>query len=328
MKHLIAFVAMFGTFITFAHADDENVITSKKYVDDEMAKLQPQFANLGNDKLMVYSDTTDGEVTSRDIVTTLGDSTTASTIPTIGAINTALNTKQNIVNGNAGWVMENTGLASGSVKQKPIYSTTNNYTTALVEAETLNTIVTNAVNSELTKLPGIGWQINTSVTLPTLRTKTNITLDASTNGTEYCYRALKDIANRDGCGTATMATLGASENKSGLWGAVMPYGDIVGKSVCSATSGASNTAATDAQESTLTTEFNNQTGVGTGALSDGQLNCWCKMESVNGEPAVSRWVFRNPRSSASGCAVNCALSCGSGVQRYSDFRSGLFNSVQ
>ena len=328
MKHLIMLLAMFGMFITTARADDENVVTSKKYVDDEMAKLQPQFANLGNDKLMLYSDTTDGVVTSRDIVTTLGTSTTADSIPTRGAINTALNTKQNIVNGNAGWVMENTGLAPGSVKQKPIYSTTNNYTTALVEAETLNTIVTNAVNSELTKLPGIGWQINTSVTLPTLRTKTNITLDASTDGTTYCFRSLNSTNNKDGCSTATMATLGTKGNKSGLLGAVMPYGDIVGKSVCSATAGTQYTAATDAQESTLTTEFNNQTGVGTSALSDSQRYCWCKMESVNGEPAVSRWVFYYSYSSASDCADYCAYHCGNSVQFGADFRSGVFGAVQ
>ena len=303
------------------------VPTSKSYTDAQLNGRQPQFANLGNDKLMLYSDTTNGAVTSRDIVTTLGDSTTADSIPTMGAISTALATKQNTVNGTAGWVMENTGWASGSVKQKPIYSTTNNYTTALVEAEDLNQIVIDAVNSELTEVAE-GWQINTSVTLPTLRSKTNITLNASTDGTAYCYRSLGGVRDQNLCGTATMATLGASGNKSGLWGAVMPYGDIVGKSVCSATSGTSNTAATDAQESSLTTEFNNQTGVGAGALGTSQKYCWCKMDSVAGEPAVSRWVFYDLLSSASNCASHCADYCGARVKGYFDFRSPMFNSVQ
>ena len=301
------------------------VPTSKSYTDAQLNGRQPQFANLGNDKLMLYSDTTNGAVTSRDIVTTLGDSTTADSVPTIGAINTALATKQNTVDGTAGWVMENTGTA-GSLKERPVYSTIDNYKTALVEAEDLNTIITNAVNSELTEVAE-GWQINTvgNLTLPTLR----IFLDSSINGTGYCCRRLKGNDSDGQCSAATLSTLGASGNKSGLWGTVFPYGDMVGKSVCSATDGTIiGTAATDAQESSLTTEFNNQTGVGTGALSSSQKYCWCKMESVDGEPAVSRWVFRISSSSASACAANCAYACGNYVRNNSDFRSGVFGSVQ
>ena len=141
--------------------------TSKKYVDDELSKKQPQFSGLGNNKLMLYSNTTDGATLSRDIVTELGDSTSATSVPTRGAINTKLATKQNTVNGTAGWVMENTGTA-GTVKARPVYSTTDNYKTALVEAEDLNQIVIDAVNSELTQVTD-GWRINDSVTLPVLR---------------------------------------------------------------------------------------------------------------------------------------------------------------
>jgi len=303
------------------------VPTSKSYTDAQLNGRQPQFANLGNDKLMLYSDTTNGAVGGRDIVTTLGNSTTADSVPTRGAINTALATKQNTLNGTAGWVVENTGTA-GSVKAKPVYSTTDNYKTALVEADDLNQIVIDAVNSELTAVEGVGWQINTvgNLTLPTLR---RLMPDASINGSNYCVRKLRGSKDTDStCSAATLSTLGASGNKSGLWGTVFSYGDIVGKSVCSATEGTSNTAATDAQESGLTTEFNNQTGVGESALSNTQMHCWCKMESIAGEPAVSRWVFRGSDSSASVCAGNCAYECGAGVRYYSDFRSGLFNSVQ
>lgn len=141
--------------------------TSKKYVDDELAKKQPKFSGLGNNKLMLYSNATNGATLSRDIVTTLGDSTSATTVPTRGAINTGLNTKQNKVNGTAGWVMENTGT-SGSLTERPVYSTTDNYKNALVEAEDLNQMVIDAVNSELTQVAD-GWQINDSVTLPVLR---------------------------------------------------------------------------------------------------------------------------------------------------------------
>ena len=302
----------------------DSTIVSKKYVDAEMAKLQPQFAGLGDNKLMTYSSTTNGAVGSRDIVTELGTSTTANSIPTRGAIVTGINTKQDTVNGTAGWVMENTGTA-GSVKAKPVYSTTDNYKTALVEAGDLNQIVVDAVNSELIPVEGVGWRINTAanLTLPTLRM---MMPDVSINGSNRCMRYLSGTYDKDNtCSAATLSTLGASGNKSGLWGAVMPYGDIVGKSVCSATQGSNNTAATDAQESTLTTGFNNQTGVG---VSSGQLNCWCKMESVDGEPAVSRWVLIESYAPASACAANCASVCGSNVQNSSAFRSALFNSVQ
>ena len=162
MKRL--FVIIVALFVGFAYATNENVPTSKKFVDDALAQKQPKFDGLGNDKLMLYSNTTDGIVASRDIVTTLGNSTSANTVPTVGAINAGLATKQDTLNGDAGWVAENTGIA-GAVVQKPIYSTTNNYGNALVEVETLNNAVINAVNSELTVVPGVGWTINTAANL-------------------------------------------------------------------------------------------------------------------------------------------------------------------
>ena len=159
MKKL--FIIICALVVGVANATNENVPTSKKFVDAALAQKQPRFDGLGNDKLMLYSDTTDGVVASRDIVTTLGNSTSANTVPTVGAINTGLNTKQDILNGDAGWVAENTGIA-GVVAQKPVYSATNNYGNALVEVETLNNAVINAVNSELTVVPGVGWTINTA----------------------------------------------------------------------------------------------------------------------------------------------------------------------
>ncbi|MBO4683587.1 MAG: hypothetical protein J5611_03370 [Alphaproteobacteria bacterium] len=317
------FAAVYGD----AESSADTVISSKKYVDAEMAKLQPQFAGLGNNKLMTYSSTTNGAVGSRDIVTTLGTSTTDTSVPTIGAINTALATKQNTVNGTAGYVMTNTGTA-GSVGEKPVYSSTAKKADALVEAGTLNQTIIDAVNSELTEVAGIGWQINTANNLSLLSFGIQLP-DASINGTSYCSRNLESKTDYDGqCSVTTKTAIGASGSKTGKWGAVMPYGDIVGKSVCSATNGTNNTAATDAQESSLTTEFNNQTGVGTSALSNGQLNCWCKMESIAGEPAVSRWVFFSSISSVSDCAYACAGYCAGNVRAHSAFRSGLFNSVQ
>jgi len=298
--------------------------TSKSYTDAQLNAKQPKFENLGNNKLMLYSNTTNGAVASRDIVTTLGDSTSATSVPTRGAINTGLAAKQDTLNGTAGWVVENTGTA-GKVKPRPVYSTTNNYSTALVEAEDLNQIIIDAVNSELTEVEGVGWQINSSVTLPTLRNY--LYLDPDIGGTSYCYRYLSGSNGDNGtCNATTLATLGTDGNKSGLWGAVFDYGDIVGKSVCSTIEGTYATAATDAQESSLSTEFSAQSGVGTPADTNAK-NCWCKMESAAGEPAVSRWVFNRSNPSASGCAVFCANNCGVRVRGDSGFRSGVFGSV-
>ena len=336
MKIKIFLIATIITGAAYADETYENIPTSQAYVDDEMSKLQPQFDGLGADKLMTYG-TTDGAVGSRDIVTTLGDSTTADSVPTRGAINTALNTKQNTMNGTAGWVAENTGTA-GSLKAKPVYSTTNNYKTALVTASDLNQIVTDAVNSELIQVDETGtasstgtlWKLNdvANLTLPTLRLMIS-EIDRSINGTSRCYRCLDESKNDDGdCNVATLATLGATGSKSGLWGAVFPYGDVVGKSVCSTRQpGRPFAVATDAWESDLNTEFIAQSGVGTSALSTAQKKCWCKMESINGEPAVSRWVFNQSFSSASDCAQSCANVCGAGIRTNSSLRTPMFNSV-
>ncbi len=300
-----------------------SIPTSKSYVDTGLNAKQPKFENLGNNKLMLYSNTTDGATLSRDIVTTLGTNTSATTVPTRGAIVTGINTKQDTLNGAAGWVVENTGTA-GSVKQRPVYSTTNNYSTALVEADDLNQIIIDAVNSELTQVAN-GWQINSSVTLPTLR----LYLDASINGTSYCYRRLSgDTGDNGTCNATTLATLGTDGNKSGLWGTVFPYDDIVGKSVCSTASGAiMGDVATAAQNSSLTTEFNAQTGVGTPADTNAKY-CWCKMESAGGEPKASSWVYRYTYNDSTKCAVGCAVGCADSVEVYDYFRGPMFDSVQ
>ena len=310
--------------------------TSQSYVDSRVSALQPQFNGLGADKLMTYG-TTDGAVGSRDIVTELGTSTTANSVPTMGAILTGLNTKQPMMFGRSGYVVENVGT-SGVLQDKPIYSVTNNYENALVDASTLNSAVIDAVNSELIRVDETGepnangtlWKLNDVEHLTFLNTNggSMAGLNVNTNGTSTCYRRLSDHYSDNGyCNAATLSTLGATGSKSGLWGAVMPYGDIVGKSVCSTTGELYATAVTDAQESALTSEFNAQSGVGESALSSHQYACWCKMESINGEPAVSRWVYSKTFVTSSLCAADCVTSCASAVSNGTDFRTALFGAV-
>ena len=312
--------------------------TSKSYTDSQMNAKQPAFSGLGANKLMTYG-TTDGAVGSRDIVTTLGDSTTANTVPTLGAINTALNTKQNTMNGTAGWVAENTGTA-GSLKAKPVYSTTNNYKTALVTASDLNQIVTDAVNSELIQVDETGtasstgtlWKLNdvANLTLPTLRLLLLLP-DSSIEGTSYCFRGVSgEYYENNTCSAATLSTLGTTGSKSGLWGAVFPYGEIVGKSVCSSQSGTYSNVATAEQNTILNNEFSAQSGVGTSALTSNQGRCWCKMDSLNGDDfAASSWAFSGEEFFVSAeCADDCAYYCASRVQNYADFRGAVFGTVQ
>ena len=326
MKIAAYFVVLVLLLPCVVRADEPygNIPTSQAYVDDEMSKLQPQFDGLGENKLMTYG-TTDGAVGSRDIVTTLGTSTTDTTVPTRGAILTGLNAKQNIMNGTAGFVAENTG-PDGELAAKPVYSNTNNYKNALVDAETLNNAVINAVNSELIQVPA-GWMINTPENL-NLMSASRIYLDANVNGTDFCTRSLVGLNDRTGkCGLVTQNQIGPEGNKSGLWGTVMPYGDIVGKSVCSTLRLSQHYLIANATQNTnLDTEFATQVN-NNGSLETNQRSCWCKIESIDGEVNNSFWAFWGTLSDSSLCGYACAHRCASGTQKTNYLRAALFDSI-
>ena len=292
--------------------------TSKSYVDSQMNALQPNFAGLGANKLMTYG-TTAGAVGSRDIVTTLGTSTTANSVPTRGAINTALNTKQPTMNGTAGYVATNTGTP-GVLGEKAVYGGVTKMADALVDAQTLNNAVINAVNSELIQVDA-GWRINTVDNLRFL----TILPDVSINGTDACYRNFEGDSENGTCGATTLNTLGASGSKSGRWGAVFSYGDIVGKSVCSAITGdwTTHTVATDAQSDVMNAEFSAQSGTGFSAMGENQYNCWCKIESIGGAPVTSSWVYGGTDYCAEHCADDCAY-----IYANIGWRETVFNSIQ
>ncbi len=97
---------------------------------------------------------------------------------------------------------------------------------------------------------------------------------------------------------------------AGQWGTTFSYGVVKGIASCNGTNG-SYGVATDQ-------EFSN--------TSNGRY-CWCKMTS----PAASRWVFRLDVDFLYGegvCAYNCANGCGRYVRDDSDFRVGVFGSVE
>ena len=355
------FVAEYDDPVYEPNPEYVGIMTSKKYTDAELAKKQPRFSGLGNNKLMLYSNTTAGSVASRDIVTTLGTSTTDTTIPTRGAINTGMNTVQNKLNGTAGWVALNTGTA-GRIAQKPIYSSTNNYDNALVDAATLNQAVINAVNSELTEVPGIGFQINSVANMPLLSTPRTYQsvktadVNIASNGSS-CFRPLTvwndpTDENRN-CSAETLAALGPVGNKSGRWATEFPYGVVMGKSVCVPSFGNAKYSADKYEvfsEGTLTDlgaaiadgEFEAQTGVGASAINSfanfdtnagSDIHyCYCKIDTdTMGVPVESTWVrvragaMSNYYSSSASCAYYCAERCGADSIEH---RTKMFNAVK
>ena len=84
---------------------------------------------------------------------------------------------------------------------------------------------------------------------------------------------------------------------------------ISGIGICSSTKGASRYVTATELDTSFTVDEN--------------LNCWCKMTS----PAVSRWVFILPYTSAGACAEGCAYFCASNVPGNVTFRASLFGSL-
>ena len=155
--------------------DPKQVVTSRYYVDTEIATKQPKLQQLGSDYIVTYpvvdvehpENTTP---TSRQISGTVSDAAAdANKIPTVGAVNSALSNKQGLIGGGTdGTVILNSGTP-GTVQEKAIYSTTNNATTGLLQANDANTIVQTQLNAHITcSSPANGdstncllWQINT-----------------------------------------------------------------------------------------------------------------------------------------------------------------------
>ena len=166
IRHI--FMTIAAIMLASAALADSSSVTSKKYVDDFMAGYQNKIPGSGADKLMIYDDT-DG-IGAKQIVSSLGASTSATNIPDVGAVKTGIDGKQDTINGTAGYVMTGTGTA-GNVGERAIYSASTNYSNALVTAETVNTGVINAVNSSLIRVNENGvedsngtlWEINTNL---------------------------------------------------------------------------------------------------------------------------------------------------------------------
>ena len=145
------FIVISAIFAASAVFADNSSVTSKKYVDDLMSGYQGKLPGSGANKLMIYDDE-DG-IGEKSIETTLVSGATG--VPTVGAVKTGLDGKQDTITGTAGYVMTGTGNA-GEVGEKPIYSTTIRDEDSLVTAESVNSGVINAVNHSLRRVNANG----------------------------------------------------------------------------------------------------------------------------------------------------------------------------
>jgi len=329
-------LSIIGGFVALSALADDSVITpvtTKDYVDNAISDKQPLSPITGVNKIMTYGATTGAQTGSRDIETTsIGTDTTADKVAAAGIIVAALNNKQNIVIGTDDWVMTGSPY-DGGYGGKPVYSTTNNYSNALVTAETVNNAAIAAANSEFScetyvegaeQIPDncLIWRIHTDgpTLLPTPRTSVG---DPSIPGSSYCTRDLSGTNDRNSsCSANTLNYIGEKGNKSGKWGTIFPYGDVMGISVCGSIYGNSLfVVASDEQASTLDSEYATYAGTDT----SGGDNCWCKMTV----PMASKWVYRgNLVNARGGCTPHCTYNCANYLMGSSALHSNMFGSVE
>ena len=153
---IIMIGAVLATGAAMADPTPTQIVTSKAYVDDQVATKQPNLAGSGANVAVTFPSEPGGTPNSRDIGTTV---TTGDALVTTGGVNTALNAKQKkIGSGGAGGsgangdVVTYTGTA-GTVSSKGVYNSGAAYsgqTGKLVEAQHVNAAVTNGFNNHMT----------------------------------------------------------------------------------------------------------------------------------------------------------------------------------
>lgn len=148
-----SYTLLFGaiaSIIAFEAFAVSKTVTTQGYVDTKVATKQDKLT--GSSGYAVTYGASAGTTGSRQIVTSLGTSTTATTLPTTGAVVTGLNGKQGTINGPANSVVTYTG-SSGGTSSQGVYQASGTYssqTDSLAEAGHVNTAVTNAFNAHIT----------------------------------------------------------------------------------------------------------------------------------------------------------------------------------
>ena len=130
-------------------AADRKTATSLKYVTHELDTRQNKFGADTN-KAMEYTDST-GTVQKRAVKSDLGSSTSDTSLPMVGGVNTKLDTKQDdIAAVNDHTAVTYTGQPGG-IGRKGIYQTTESYANQsdnLIDAKTFNAAIKNGLDSE------------------------------------------------------------------------------------------------------------------------------------------------------------------------------------
>ena len=139
-----------------AYAAGENIVTSKHYVDTEVAKKQNDIGKQDTANFVVtYPTTVGGETGSREIVGEMGSSTSDTKLATRGAINTALNTKEDNITGTANNVVTYGANGNGlNSTGKAIYAKSGTYSAAqqaaLIQAGDVNSGIAAGYNAHIT----------------------------------------------------------------------------------------------------------------------------------------------------------------------------------
>ena len=128
---------------------DRKTATSLKYVEHELSTRQNKFTAEQN-KAMEYTNAA-GTVQKRAIKSDLGTSTTDTSLPMVGGVNTKLNQKQDDIDPvNDHTAVTYTGQPGG-IGQKGIYQATESYANQsdnLIDAKTFNAALKNGLDSE------------------------------------------------------------------------------------------------------------------------------------------------------------------------------------
>ena len=153
MKKLLSF-CLAGILIcgaTFAANDpDMQTVTSKRYVINELDKLQDKIPGTSGTKAVTLTGTRGG-IEPTEVKESLGSSNSDPALPDVGAVNTGLSTKQNEIPAvNTNTVVTYTGTA-GQIGQKGIYQDTGAYAAQsdnLIDAATFNEALRTGLNNE------------------------------------------------------------------------------------------------------------------------------------------------------------------------------------
>ncbi len=150
LKKFLLFGLMAAVLPALAEeAADRKTATSLKYVTHELDTRQDKFSAEAN-KAMEYTNSA-GDVQKRAVTSELGTSTSDTSLPMVGGVNTKLATKQDdIAPVNDHTAVTYTGQ-SGSIGQKGIYQTTESYVEQsdnLIDAKTFNAALKTGLDNE------------------------------------------------------------------------------------------------------------------------------------------------------------------------------------